>query len=146
MLEREFMGLFRWLEDKIDKRTPKVEVDGLTSTKFDIDSFKSLMSKLQSEPYFKLRSSTDKCFVLNVMGNTIGSAEQAKVLFGKEPTPKMYKKMKSRFEIALLEDGRLRINSFEHFASMEKERDSIKSMLKMRLDVLISSIDNGYVT
>jgi hypothetical protein len=40
------MGLFRWLEDKIDKRTPKIEVDGLTNTKFDTDSFKLLMSKV----------------------------------------------------------------------------------------------------
>ena len=140
------MGLFRWIEDKIDKRTPKIEVDGHTSTRFDTDSFKLLLSKLQAEPYFKLRSCTGNCFVLNVMGNSIGSAEQASVLFGKEPTAKMYKSMKSRFEITLLEDGRLKINSFEHLASMEKERDSFRSMLKMRLDVFINSIDNGYLT
>jgi hypothetical protein len=140
------MGLFRWLEDKIDKRTPKIEVDGLTNTKFDTDSFKLLMSKVQSEPYFRLRSSTDNGFILNVIGNSIGSAEQANVLFGKEPTAEMYKNMKSRFEITLLEDGRLKINSFEHLASMEKERDSFRNMLKMRLDVFINSIDSGYVT
>jgi hypothetical protein len=124
--------IFRWIEDKIDKITPKIEVSDFTETKFDSDSFNSLISKLETEPYFKLRSKKDNEFVLNVSGKTVDFA-LAKMVLGKNPTPKMYKNLKSRFKVTHLNDGRLEIVSFEYVVSVEKEIEANRGMLKLRL-------------
>lgn len=131
------MGILSWLEDKIDSRTPKVNVIGYTKKKFSNEEFQLLISALVSEPFFKMRKATYLECVLNVSGKILGDLSQAKVLFGKNPEPKMYKNMKSRFRIKLKEDGRLEIESFEHLMALKDEEfGAFQSVLSQRLEII----------
>ena len=139
------MSFFNWIEDKLDAKTPKIESIGYTEKKFSTENFQSLISALASEPFFKMRSRSDFECVLKVKGKTVGDLSQAKILFGENPKPDMYKNMKSRFRIVLKEDGRLKIESFEHVMALKNEElEVIQKMLSQRLKIFLANIEDGY--
>jgi len=138
------MNVLHKLEDFLDKITPKVEVTGNSKRKFNPDEFHDLMNQLISDYDFTLRSRNDETliYILNVSGRMMGELSQAKVLFGKEPTPEMYSSSKSRFECRLMENGIIEINSFEHLAGFNKKvREAFREVLSRRLENLLEWID-----
>ena len=139
------MNLLSKLEDLLDKISTKVEVSGYSQNKYNTNEFHNLMNKLISDDKFKLRSRDDNnsTYVLNVLGKVVGEISQAKVLFGKEATPEMYRNMKSRFTCQLMENGTIEIRSFEYaFLALQKEQDAFRELLSMRLNILLQMIDD----
>lgn len=137
------MNVLYWIEDQIDKITPKVEVTGRSKTKFTKETFNSLMNRIISELRLILRSSSDSVYILCFSGKTCGELSQAKVIFGKEAKPDMYKNMKSKYKCVLTDDGAIEVTSFEHMAGLKKERIAFKEILAMRLDLLLRLIDKN---
>lgn len=135
------MTIFKWLEDGIHKVIPRIEVSDFTETKFDTAGFDSLISKISHEPDFTLKTRKEREFVLTVNGRVIGDLKQCGVLFGKTPTPQMYKNMGSKIKVTHQNDGRLKIESFDHFIALKREREAVKGMLQIKLDAFKNKID-----
>jgi len=140
------MSLKHWVEDKLDKFTPKVEATGDTENRCTPEQFGLLMTRLITEYEFVLRSKSDSSYVFDIPGRIVGESSQARVLFGKKAIPKMYQAHKSRLKCTLLNDGRIRIESFEHMAGFRKEREAFKQVLSERLESILQMIDDQTVT
>lgn len=136
------MNLFYWIEDQLDKLTPKVEVHCKSKLKFASDTFDIQMKKVSSELPLKLRSKSSNIFTFNFSGRTAGTLSQAKVFFGKEPKPEMYKNMKSKLKCTLTDDGTIEVLSYEHMAGLGNEREVFKEILTTRLNLLLTILGN----
>jgi len=140
------MNFIYWIEDQIDKITPKVEVTGWSKTKFTKETFNFLINRIISELQLTIISNSDFVYILRFSGKTFGELSQAKVFFGKEAKIDMYKNMKSRYKCFLTNDGAIEITSFEHMVGLKKERIAFKEILAMRLELLMSIIDKNEST
>lgn len=140
------MSLKHWIEDKLDNFTPKVEAIGDTESSFTPEQFHLLMTRLIIEYKFELRSKSGSSYVFDIPGRTVGELSQAKVLLGIKAIPKSYRVHKSRLKCTLLNDGIIRIESFEHLAGLREEREAFKQMLYERLESILQMIDDQRVT
>ena len=137
------MKFFHWIEDQLDKITPKVEVSGRSKNAFTKESFASLMNQIESEFQLVKRSESDSVRIFCFTGNTLGNLSQVKAIFAREANSEMYGNMKSRYRFVMSDDGGIDITSYEHMAGLKKERRAFESILSNRLNLALGFINQN---
>ena len=137
------MKLLHWLEDQLDKKTPKIEFSGYSMKSFSPEEFHTLMNQVIQGLELNLRSRSDSEYILVHTGTTFGQFSPKEVVQRKDFVGNAAKRMKSKIKCSLTEDGQIEILSYEHILGTPKELRSFKESLSERMEQLIEFINNN---
>ena len=118
----------------MDSITPKVAVAANSKDRFSSGDFHALMTRPISNSNVKLRTRSKSEYVFDLPGQVFGTIQQAEALFSSKTSPGLFEVHKSRVKCTLLNDGIIKVESFEHFPGLRNERDAFREVLSERLD------------
>ena len=123
----------KWFEKYMNKMIPKIESSVTTDRSYNEDQFRSLVMKLHRS-YSYDSSENPNEFVLNVPGNFFSKVTN------EEDHEKLYSNTKSKLLFTHLENGKIKISSFEHIMASKKEKELYRQALEKRLNTAVQHI------
>jgi hypothetical protein len=125
-----------WLENILNKITPKVSSEATTKRTFTSEQFRSLVMKFHKE-YSYDNSENINEFTLNTNGQFFTN-----IFIGKEYEHNdLYGKTKSKIHFIHLSDQRIKLNTFEYIMGSKQERVLFKKTLNERLGIALKHLN-----
>ena len=122
-----------------------MEAVGYSKRRFSGDEFKSTMTAFITNDTILPLTITGAAYDLRVSGRLFGGLSQAKVLIGKPAKPELYENMRFRFQVTLLQDGRISVRAYEHVLGFPKERRAMQSLFDVRVNQVLQFLEKSGV-